>query len=316
MPVEALLASVTPTMPLVVGLNVTLVAVAAPMLGVVSVGDVAKTREPPEPVLVVIALNRLADDAVPSQVETPVPRPVKADCAYPVQELKTPDVGVSNAGVVRLGDVAKTREPPDPVFVVIALNRLADDGVPSHVETPVPRPVKADCAYPVHELKTPDVGVSNAGVVRLGDVANTREPPEPVLVVIALNRLADEGVPSHVEMPEPRPVSDDCAYPLHELKTPDAGVPSAGVTRAGDVAHTIAPVPVPPSVTAARRLAEEGVPSHVETLAPSPVNADWAYPVHELSTPAVGVPRAGVVKLGEVANTSEPPVPDLSDMAE
>ena len=103
-----------------------------------------------------------------------------------------------------------------------------------------------------------------------------------------------------MEIPAPSPVRADCAYPVHELSTPAVGVPMAGVTRLGDVAHTMAPVPVPPSVTAERRLAEEGAPNHVEMPEPSPVRADCAYPVHELRTPEVGVPSAGVVRLGEM----------------
>lgn len=46
--------------------------------------------------------------------------------------------------------------------------------------------------------------------------------------------------------------------PVALVKTPDAGVPKAGVTRVGEVAKTKAPVPVS-SVTALIKLADEGV---------------------------------------------------------
>ena len=53
----------------------TLVAVAAPILGVVSDGLVANTKDP-EPVSSVTAAARFADYGVPRQVATPVPRDV------------------------------------------------------------------------------------------------------------------------------------------------------------------------------------------------------------------------------------------------
>jgi hypothetical protein len=51
------------------------------------------------------------------------------------------------------------------------------------------------------------------------------------------------------------------------LKTPLVGVPSTGVTSVGEVANTKAPEPVS-SVTAAARLAEEGVAKNVPTPVP------------------------------------------------
>jgi hypothetical protein len=57
---------------------------------------------------------------------------------------------------------------------------------------------------------------------------------------------------------------------VHAEITPDATVPSAGVTKVGDVANTNDPVPVS-SVTAANRLAEDGVPKNVATPAPRDV---------------------------------------------
>jgi hypothetical protein len=58
--------------------------------------------------------------------------------------------------------------------------------------------------------------------------------------------------------------------------TPDAGVPSAGVTSVGLVAKTRAPVPVS-SVTALMRLADDGVARKVATPVPRPVIAPMAW---------------------------------------
>ena len=56
-----------------------LFAVATPKEGVVKVGLVAKTKDPPVPVLDVIAENRFAELGVPKKVATPVPNPLIPD---------------------------------------------------------------------------------------------------------------------------------------------------------------------------------------------------------------------------------------------
>jgi hypothetical protein len=52
-------------------------------------------------------------------------------------------------------------------------------------------------------------------------------------------------------------------------RVPDVGVPRTGVTKVGEVAKTKEPEPVS-SVTAAAKLAEDGVPKNVATFVPSP----------------------------------------------
>jgi hypothetical protein len=52
--------------------------------------------------------------------------------------VATPDVGVPNKGVTKVGEVAKTNEP-EPVSPVTAAAKFADDGVPRNVATPVPK---------------------------------------------------------------------------------------------------------------------------------------------------------------------------------
>ena len=88
------------------------------------------------------------------------------------------------------------------------------------------------------------------------------------------------------------------------LKLPDVGVPSTGVTSVGVFAKTSAPVPVS-SLTAAAKLADDGVPSHVAMPEPNDV-----MPVPPLATAKVPetVTAPVVVVLGV-----NPVVPKLID---
>jgi hypothetical protein len=82
--------------------------------------------------------------------------------------------------------------------------------------------------------------------------------------------------------------------------SPLATVPNTGVTKVGLVANTKEPLPVS-SVTAAFKLALEGVPKKVATLDPKPdTPVEIGKPVQEVSVPDVGVPNAGVTKVGLV----------------
>ena len=84
-------------------------------------------------------------------------------------------------------------------------------------------------------------------------------------------------------------------------KLPDAGVPRAGVTKVGLVANTKAPLPVSP-VTAAAKLAEDGVAKNVATPVPRPeMPVDTGSPVTLVITPLTGVPKAGPVSVGLVS---------------
>ena len=70
--------------------------------------------------------------------------------------------------------------------------------------------------------------------------------------------------------------------------------------------NTATPVPVS-SVTAALKLADEGVPRKVATLAARPETPDEiGRPVQLVSVPEAGVPRTGVTRVGDVANTRAP----------
>ena len=94
--------------------------------------------------------------------------------------------------------------------------------------------------------------------------------------------------------------------PVTFVIVPLAGVPSMGVTSEGDVANTTAPVPVSP-VTAAAKLAVDGVARNVATPVPNPLTpVAMGRPVALVSVAADGVPRFGVTSVGDVAKTNEP----------
>ena len=153
-----------------------LVAVATPNTGVTRVGDVANTLTP-VPVLSVSAAAKLADEGVIKNAVTPAPAPeTPVEIGRPVQLVKVPEVGVPNTGVTRVGVLANTLAPV-PVSSVSAAAKLADEGVPKNAATFAAKPeTPEEIGKPVQLVKVPDVGVPNNGVVRVGDVANTKRP--------------------------------------------------------------------------------------------------------------------------------------------
>lgn len=157
------------------------------------------------------------------------------------------------------------------------------------------------------------VGLTVPPVI-VGLVPNTKAP-EPVSSVTAAAKLALEGVAKNVATPVPRPATPvEIGRPVALVKTPDAGVPKAGVTSVGDVANTRAPVPVSP-VTAAARFAELGVAKNVATPDPKPLTPVLiGKPVALVSVALEGVPKAGVTNVGLLANTAAP-LPVSSDKA-
>ena len=96
------------------------------------------------------------------------------------------------------------------------------------------------------------------------------------------------------------------AVPVRLVTTPLEGVPRAGVTKVGEVANTLAPLPVS-SVKAAARFALDGVAKKVATPLPRPLTpVAMGKPVALVKVALVGVPRIGVTRVGEVAKTAEP----------
>ena len=76
--------------------------------------------------------------------------------------------------MVNVGPVANTRAP-DPVSPVTAEARFALEGVPKKVATFEPNPdIPVETGSPVQFVSVPAEGVPILGVVRTGDVENTR----------------------------------------------------------------------------------------------------------------------------------------------
>jgi hypothetical protein len=159
-------------------------------------------------------------------------------------------------------------------------------------------------------VRVPEEGVPNAGVTRVGDVANTRAP-EPVSSVTAAAKFADEGVVRNVEIPAARPETPvEIGRPVQFVNVPDVGVPRTGVTRVGVLANTKAPVPVS-SVTAEARFADDGVARNVDTFAPSPVIFSRAR--LPLKVPAV-IARPTALIPPDVIVTPEPILAEVEDV--
>lgn len=230
--------------------------------------------------------------------------------AVPVRLVTTPDEGVPNAGVTRVGLLAKTKAPV-PVSSDTAAARLADDGVAKKVATPEPKPLTPVLmGKPVALVKVPEEGVPST------PPSTTNAPAEPTLTAKA------------VATPVPKPLMpEEAGKPVALVRLMDEGVPRAGVTSVGLLAKTNEPEPVS-SVTAAARLADEGVPKNVAIPAPKlaipvPPFATGKMPVTPVvsgspvafvSVSTDGVPRAGVTSVGELEKTKAPE-PVSSDTA-
>jgi len=153
------------------------------------------------------------------------------------------------------------------------------------------------------------------GVVRVGDVCTTKVVPVPVWEAIDVALPTEVIGPVKLALVVTLPAVNPAAVPVTFVMTPDAGVPSAGVTSAGLVANTKAPVPVSP-VTAAARLALDGVARKVATPVPSPLTPVLiGRPVAFVRTPAEGVPIFGVVSVGLACITNVVPVPVCAAIA-
>lgn len=173
----------------------------------------------------------------------------------PVALVKTAALGVPNAGVIRVGEFAKTRLPL-PVSSVIEAARFIDDGVTSHVATPdagviAPKPPTPSLVW-ISLVAPPG---ADPPPPLLGGVAHVPSPRQnvDVLARVPLLRCETARLPV-VPVARGRPVA--------LVNTTALGVPRAGVTRVGELAKTAAPVPVS-SVRAVAKFAEVGVVNHV-----------------------------------------------------
>jgi len=297
--------------------------VGVPNKGVTSVGDVANTLAP-VPVSSVSAAAKFADvkepndAALPTDVIIPVrlalvvTLPEVNPDAVPVILVPTKALGVPKAGVTSVGLVANTSEP-EPVSSVIEAAKFALDGVPKNVATPVPKdvipvpPLATGKAVPEYVMaRVPEDVIGLPAMLKmLGTVAATLvTEPAPAAAHVPSPR---QKVDAEAEVPELRLVTGRFPItpvlkgsPVIFVATPEAGVPSKGVTNVGELANTLAPVPVS-SVRAAARFAEEGVAKNVATPLPKPLTPVLiGKPVALVSVTLVGVPRIGVTSVGEV----------------
>jgi hypothetical protein len=148
-----------------------------------------------------------------------------------------------------VGLVANTSEP-EPVSSVTAEARLALEGVPRNVATPVPRPlIPVDTGRPVAFVSVALLGVPSAGVTSVGLFANTSEPV-PVSSVTALAKLAELGVARKVATPVPNPLMPvETGRPVALVRTAALGVPKSGVVSTGLVRVLFVRVSVLDTVT-------------------------------------------------------------------
>jgi len=253
-----------------------LVAVATPKTGVINVGVLANTLTP-VPVLSVKADAKLEDDGVPKNVATFAAKPeTPVEIGSPVQLVRVPEVGVPNNGVVRDGDVANTKRPlpvsseitPANSEELVAANILSL--LPVVVKVPAVGNVTLVAAVVVRvKLFAPEVTrVDPSANVSVAAVAGAVKATLLILVAVA--------------------------------------TPKTGVINVGVLANTLTPVPVL-SVKADAKLADDGVPKKVATLAAKPETpVEIGRPVQLVNVPEVGVPNNGVVRVGDVANTKSP----------
>ena len=94
------------------------VPVAAPMIGVIKVGEFANTKAP-VPVSSVVAANKFELVGVAKKLAIPVPKPLTPEAiGKPVAFVNVTEVGVPKTGVTKVGLVANTKLP-EPVELVV-----------------------------------------------------------------------------------------------------------------------------------------------------------------------------------------------------
>lgn len=114
-----------------------------------------------------------------------------------------------------------------------------DVALPTEVTAPVKlalvtvEPAIKPKAVPVMLVATMAVGVPRSGVTNVGDVANT-SAPVPVSSVTAARKLADEGVPKKVAIPEPKPATPvEIGKPVALIRSAWPTVPNVGLVITG-----------------------------------------------------------------------------------
>jgi hypothetical protein len=208
-------------------------------------------------------------------------------------------------------EIVGTTTPSTVITPAEERARVVSVACPSSM-LPTPKAVEVEAVIPltgnpVALVNVTDVGVPKTGVTNVGDVAKTRAP-EPVSSVTAEIRFADDGVAKKVATPVANPDTPvEIGNPVALVSTPDAGVPSAGVTKVGLVAKTSAPVPVSSEITPAS--SAEVVAARVDNLSVVTTKVLVDGIVVPLIDVAVATPSTGVTSVGLVSTTNLVPVP-------
>ena len=249
------------------------VAVAAPSVGVVSVGEVSSTTEPlpvvdaaeiavpsPDkmPVMVVVSVIAGVEVAVATVPAKPLAETTETLVTVPapagVAHVPSPRQKVEDDAPVPLLRLVTGRLPVTPVESgsPVALVSVIADGVPRFGVTSVGL---------VASTASPEPVTANSPTVPALSYS-TRPVVPPVMVVVLMVMPDDPAGVAHVPSPrqkvlEEAPVPELrfvtgrlpvtpvlSGRPVALVSTIALGVPRAGVTSVGDVARTIAPVPV------------------------------------------------------------------------
>jgi hypothetical protein len=262
------------------------VAEATPKFGVTRVGVLANTSAP-LPVSSVTADAKLAEEGVAKKVATLAARPeTPVEIGKPVQFVRVPEFGVPKTGVTRVGVLANTKAPvpvssemiPANSEDVVAANTLSL--LPVVIKVPAVGKVTLVVAVvvsvkllapevanvdPLANVKVAEVAgavnatllilvavaTPNTGVVRVGDVANTKSPL-PVSSVTAVAKLAEEGLAKNVATLAAKPETPvEIGKHVQFVSVPEFGVPNTGVMKVGVLLKTTRPVPVSSEMTPA-----------------------------------------------------------------
>lgn len=174
----------------------------------------------------------------------------------PVAFVSTPDAGVPNAGVMSVGLLLSTTNPvpvsseitPANCTDVVEANCERGLVVRASPPPPPPLPHAADATAKAPELSvwtqrvplppSPErvrlvpVAAPILGVVNVGLVPKTKAPVPVFVREIADARFVLVGVARNVATPVPSPLTPvEMGSPVALVRVPDAGVPSAPLTK-------------------------------------------------------------------------------------